>query len=109
MINAAFNPGNSGGPLLVWGEDTVVGVVVSKHAPISPWLLSILQALQNQQSGFTYTATDSQGNQSQFTEAQLVAQVLLYFREMTQVVIGEAIAGEELETFLRSRGALPGP
>jgi len=34
-MNGAFNPGNSGGPLFKSNEDKVIGIVVSKHAPIS--------------------------------------------------------------------------
>lgn len=55
----------------------------------------------------SYTATDEQGNTKRFSEAQLVAEVLMYFRQMTQVVIGEAVSGEELKAFLNSHGALP--
>lgn len=102
VINSAFNPGNSGGPLFISGEDEAVGVVVSKHAPISPFLASAIKALANNKSGVVFTATDGQGNTHQFVESQLVAEVLYYFREMTQVVIGEAIAGSEVIDFLRN-------
>lgn len=36
VVNGAFNNGNSGGPLFVSGERRVVGVVVAKHAPLTP-------------------------------------------------------------------------
>lgn len=100
VVNGAFNPGNSGGPLIAAIEDAVVGVVVSKHAPISEWHLSALEALKNQKSGFQYTATDSAGDKYTFSEGQLVGDLLQYFREITQVVIGEAIAADDLINFL---------
>jgi hypothetical protein len=100
VINGAFNPGNSGGPLIASVEDAVIGVVVSKHAPITQWHLSALEALKNQKSGFQYTATDGGGNTFTFSEGQLVGDLLQYFRDMTQVVIGEAIAADELVSFL---------
>ena len=106
VVNGAINPGNSGGPLFAGVADAVVGVVVSKHAPISEWHLNALQALKNQGSGLMYYATDSTGNTHEFTEGQLVGDLLQYFRDMTQVVIGEAIAAEELIGFL-DRNSLP--
>jgi len=100
VVNGAFNPGNSGGPLFASVADAVVGVVVSKHAPISQWHLNALQALKSQGSGLMYDAKDSARNTHQFSEGQLVGDLLQYFRDMTQVVIGEAIAAEELIGFL---------
>lgn len=104
VLNAALNPGNSGGPVLRWGESCVAGVVVSKHAPISPFLQSAIDALATNQSGIVFTATDVQGNTHTFVESQLVADVLKYFRSMTQVVIGEAIPIADVQSFLTSSG-----
>lgn len=103
VINGAFNPGNSGGPLFVAGENEVIGVVVSKHAPMTPFVQSAIAVLARNQSGVVFAARDEAGNERQFVESQIVAEVLDYFRKMTQVVIGEAIAGSELLVFLSQR------
>ncbi len=106
VVNSAFNPGNSGGPLFIAGDKDVIGVVISKHAPITPFVRSAIDALAKNRSGFVYSATDEQGNKRGFSEAQVVAEVLQYFRGMTQVVIGEAVAGSELIAFLRTNDLL---
>ncbi|MCL5876059.1 MAG: serine protease [Candidatus Dependentiae bacterium] len=35
VINGAFNNGNSGGALFKYGSDKIIGIVVSKHLPLS--------------------------------------------------------------------------
>ena len=107
VVNGAFNPGNSGGPLFISGDNKIVGVVVSKHAPITPYVQSAMNALANNASGFVYSGTDEKGKAIHMSEAQVVAKVLEYFRSMTQVVIGEAIDKAELITFLKKNGIEP--
>jgi S1-C subfamily serine protease len=104
VINGAFNPGNSGGPLFVAGENEVIGVVVSKHAPMTPFVRSAIAVLARNQSGVVFSARDEEGKEKQFVESQVVAEVLDHFRKLTQVVIGEAVAGSELLAFLSHRG-----
>lgn len=100
VLNAALNPGNSGGPVFKWGENTVRGVAVTKHAPITPYLESAIAALKTNNSGVVFTATNAQGGSTNFVESQVVADILQYFRDMTQVVIGEAITASDLIIFL---------
>ncbi len=104
VVNAAFNGGNSGGPLLLAGETSVVGVVTTTHAPISEFHLSALAALKNARSGLQFTASDGSGNTRTFSEAQVVGEMLEYFRGLTQVVIGEAIHASEVEASLQEKG-----
>jgi S1-C subfamily serine protease len=107
VVNGAFNPGNSGGPLFISGDNKIIGVVVSKHAPITSYVQSAMNALASNPSGFVYTGTDENGTPIRLSEAQVVHKVLEYFRSMTQVVIGEAIDKSELITFLKNVGTEP--
>lgn len=101
IINGALNPGNSGGPLFIAGKNKVVGVVVAKHAPITSFLLSALDVLEKNKSGFQFTATNEKGDKIPFSESQIVAALLQHQRQMTQVMLGEAIVIDELIAFLK--------
>lgn len=101
VVNGAFNPGNSGGPLFRADSDKAIGVVVSKHAPISQFQLSAIKALAENSSGVVFTAKDGAGNEKQFVESQLVADLLDHFRDLTQVMIGEAISSATVSDFLK--------
>lgn len=103
VVNGAFNPGNSGGPLFASNDNRVIGIVVSKHAPITPFHVSAIKALAENRSGVTFTATDDKGKQTVFVESQIVADLLQYFRNLAQVMIGEAISVSELKAFLAEK------
>ncbi len=47
VVNGAFNPGNSGGPLLLHGTDKVVGVVVWKMLILPQWTKAYITGLGN--------------------------------------------------------------
>ncbi len=101
VVNAAFNSGNSGGPLFVGHDAQVVGVVVAKALPVfTPFVQSAVQAFADNISGVVFSGTDSSGQPIQMVESQVVAEVVNSLRDMSQVMIGEAVAVEELAAFL---------
>lgn len=102
VVNAAFNGGNSGGPLIHIETGAVFGVVSSKLAPISQETASILSLLEKQNSGFTYTGTTADGKQITFTEGQLIGKVLNELRRQVQLVIGQAVLRQDLVAFLKA-------
>ncbi|HGY7359229.1 TPA: SEC-C metal-binding domain-containing protein, partial [Escherichia coli] len=61
---------------------------------------SAIEALSENMSGVTYTATNDAGETKSFVESQIVAELLIHMRSLTQVMIGEAIAAEELLSML---------
>lgn len=107
VVNAAFNRGNSGGPLLHIETGEVIGVVSSKIAPISPTTKSALDALANQKSGFIYHATRPDGSEVTLSEGQVVGLVLNELRNQVQLVIGKAVVVEDVRKFLQDHGVNP--
>jgi hypothetical protein len=104
VVNGAFNPGNSGGPLFKANDDRVIGLVVSKHVPMTAFQLSALKALASNQSGVVFNATDKNGKNISFVESQLVADLLDGYKKLAQVMIGEAVSVSELRAFLNEQG-----
>jgi S1-C subfamily serine protease len=99
VLNGAVNPGNSGGPLIS-PDKAIVGVVVAKRILVLPQgLASVLKALGDNQSGMQFTGTQD-GKAVTYSESQLTAALLDYYRQTSQVFIGEAIAASELTSFL---------
>jgi hypothetical protein len=107
VVNAAFNGGNSGGPLIQIETGAVFGVVSSKLAPISPDAAAILKILESQQFGMQYEGKKADGTPIKFSEAQLVGMVLNELRNQVQLVIGQAVLREDLIAFLKANKTDP--
>jgi S1-C subfamily serine protease len=107
VVNAAFNGGNSGGPLISVDDGAVIGVVSSKLAPLPAHIGVILDHLSHQKTGITSEATMPDGRKITVTEGQLVGEVLKYLRSQVQLVIGYAVTTADLQSFLKANGVQP--
>ena len=107
VVNAAFNRGNSGGPLLLVETGEVIGVVSSKLAPMSDVSLGALAALEKQKNGFMYEAERTDGSTIDLSQGQIVALVLQELRGQIQLVIGQAATLGDIRQFLSVAGVEP--
>lgn len=107
VVNAAFNGGNSGGPVLSLENGSIVGVVSSKLAPVPDGIATILDLLSKQTSGLIYEGTKPDGTKVTYTEGQLIGEVLQYLRGQVQLVIGYAVSPDDIAKFLKTRNIAP--
>lgn len=101
VVNGAFNHGNSGGPLFVARDNEVIGVVVLTFHFYPPMVRQIIDAMLKANSGMVVGKMKGpDGKDRNLFEQQINAMVLDEFYNKTQVMIGEAIAGSELASFI---------
>ncbi len=105
VVNGAFNPGNSGGPLFMANDNKVVGVVVWKQRLLSQLVPTVIGGLKNPKASLTgtFSFTMPDGTVRPVSNEQAVALVLEEFYDTVQVVIGEAIAVSELKAFIAAQ------
>lgn len=102
VVNAAFNAGNSGGPLMETETGSVIGVVTSKLAPIPQNIETILQAMRENKMGTIWEYTKPDGTVERFSQDQMLERVIQYLRSQMQLVVGHAVLPEQLNRFIRS-------
>jgi hypothetical protein len=104
-VNGAFNPGNSGGPLLIAQDNRVIGVVVLTYNFYAPGLRRLIDQLSAQKRGLQWTLTQPDGRTRDVSEAQITAAILDEFYAKTQVMIGDAVAASELAAMLKEHAS----
>ena len=109
VVNAAFNRGNSGGPLLLIETGEVIGVVSSKAANFSPATYQALKAMKEFRgtSLITYTETFDDGTKKVHNELEILGMVLEDLKNQTQLVIGNAVRANDLRTYLKAHDIDP--
>jgi S1-C subfamily serine protease len=100
VVNAAFNSGNSGGPLLDVETGSVIGIVASKLAPIPPYIENALKALKDSKYGVMFKKTNTDGSEEKISQSQVLEEILQYMRSQTQLVVGMAVRLDDIKSFL---------
>jgi S1-C subfamily serine protease len=103
VVNGAFNPGNSGGPLFVFGQNKVVGIVIWKSIAFSNNVKAAIDGFHNPRAtlGGTFTETLPDGTTRGVSDSEVMARVLEEFYTKVQVDIGEAVSSSEIRAFVK--------
>jgi S1-C subfamily serine protease len=107
VVNGAFNPGNSGGPVFLANDDKVVGIVVWKLIAFSNDVPVIIESFRkpNVSLSSALVQTMPDGSTRSVSQQEAIAIVLEEFYRKVQVFIGEAISVSELRAFLAEKSA----
>jgi S1-C subfamily serine protease len=107
VVNAAFNDGNSGGPVISLESGDVLGVVSSKLAPVPADIAVILDLLSKETVGLIYEKTEPDGSKVKYSEGHLIGQALQYLRQQIQLVICYSVSSDDIAKFLEAGNILP--
>ncbi len=107
VVNAAFNTGNSGGPLIDIANGKVVGVVSSKLSPMPPIVEHAFETLARSKAGPVHVVTQPDGRKEEVPEGRMVALALRYLHDQVQLAIGKVVPVGELRAFLSAQGIDP--
>ena len=111
VVNAAFNHGNSGGPLMFAQDNKVIGVVVATYHFFPEYVDSTIQTLKQPHGGFmsgAFSIRSADGTQTPVMDQQVIGIILEEFYKKTQVMIGEAISGSEVRAALAEHPTIAG-
>jgi hypothetical protein len=105
VVNGAFNPGNSGGPVFLSGHSGVIGIVVWKQVLFSTNVPTVIEGFKHPRLaiGGTFSIRLPDGTSRSVSDQEAIAAVLEEFYDTVQVVIGEAISASELKGFLKEQ------
>jgi S1-C subfamily serine protease len=103
VVNGAFNPGNSGGPLFIFGQNKVIGIVIWKSIAFTNQVQVAIDGFHHPAafSGGTFSEKQADGTYKGISDQEVIARVLEEFYKKVQVDIGEAVSVSELRKFLK--------
>jgi S1-C subfamily serine protease len=107
IVNGAFNPGNSGGPLINRDSHKLIGIVVEKWFLDSPNIESVVYGLAHPGAqtvgGVPMYITDENGERKAVSQQIGTSKALEELYKQSQVMVGEAISVSELNAFIAEK------